>query len=288
MAAPAGVLGDTPKSGLYVDATLGGGGHSRTIAQHLTDAARLICLDCDQQAIDRNQQWIDKHARSAQIEAHHINFVDMSQAVASRSATGILMDLGLSSIQLEQRGRGFSFSDDGSCDMRLDAASEGSLTALDILHDYSEKQLADLLFGIGNERKARPIARAIKKELVHRPEMSSKELATLIVRVVGTPKPGAIHPATRTFLSLRIEVNDELEVLKKGMSAAVEALAPNGHLVVISFQSLEDRIVKHFFRSQELQLQGEELMGPWRCSEQERKENNRSRSAVMRVWSKNK
>jgi 16S rRNA (cytosine1402-N4)-methyltransferase len=215
----------------------------------------------------------------------HGSFGDLGRIAEQngfRPADGVLLDLGVSTMQLSTPQRGFSFQLEGPLDMRLD--SELDTTAGDLVNTLPEGELADLLYRYGEERKSRRIAKAIAKS---RPLRTTTELANLVARVLG--RRGRIHPATRTFQALRIAVNDELEILAKGLRQAVEILAPGGRLAVIAFHSLEDRIVKHYFKRLAGGGEGSGPMlriltrKPTRPSAAEQERNRASRSARLRV-----
>lgn len=231
--------------GHYLDGTFGAGGYTRAIL----DAAdtRVLALDRDPTAIAAGQALVAASAgRLALVEAE---FSEMEAAAADAGFggfDGIVLDIGVSSMQLDQGERGFSFRQDGPLDMRM--AQGGSLageSAADLINTASETRLADIFYHYGEERLSRLIARAIVTDRVATPFTRTKQLADLIGRIVRT-KPGDIHPATRTFQALRIAVNDELGELARALHAAERLLKPGGRLVVVSFHSLEDRIVKTF------------------------------------------
>ncbi len=230
--------------GRYVDATVGGGGHATGILQASAPSGELLGLDADPEAIAFARQAL--HPFGQRVILRAANFRDL-KAVAStlgfEQVDGILMDLGLSSRQLADAGRGFSFSQDGPLDMRLDR-SQGS-TAADLIGQLSEAELADLLWQYGEERHARRIARAI---IAARPLSKTGQLADLVAHTVGRREK--IHPATRTFQALRIAVNEELATMAQALPQARDLLRPGGRLAVISFHSLEDRLVKQFYQQE--------------------------------------
>lgn len=231
-------------AGWYVDCTVGLGGHSSAILEASGPDGRLLGLDADAQSLERAKQRLAGYGE--RVVLVHANFRDLERVARDSgvdAANGIVMDLGLSSWQLADRNRGFSFHDEGGLDMRFDP-SEGD-NAADLVNRLDEDELANLIWRYGEEPKARPIARAIVRA---RPIATAGKLAEVIARAVG--RRGRIHPATRTFQALRIAVNRELDNLETALPQAVRLLAPGARVAVISFHSLEDRIVKTFFRNE--------------------------------------
>lgn len=231
-------------SGWYVDCTVGLGGHSSAILEASAPDGRLLGLDADARSLELARQRLAVFGERAILV--HANFRDLERVARDRgvdAAQGIVMDLGLSSWQLADSARGFSFHDEGGLDMRFDPSE--AVSAADVVNTMSEDDLAALIWRYGEEPKARPIVRAIVRA---RPIATAGQLAEVIARAVG--RRGRIHPATRTFQALRIAVNRELESLEAALPQAVRLLAPGGRLAVISFHSLEDRIVKTFFRNE--------------------------------------
>lgn len=236
------------QSGIYLDATFGRGGHSRRILGRLGPSGRLIALDADPDAIAFGRLHID----DPRIELIQTNFsaIDsvVGQNVPAGRVDGILMDLGVSSPQLDEPARGFSFRDDGPLDMRMDPTRGPS--AAEWLERVDEAELVDVLKHLGEERFARRIARAVVRTRGERDIRTTGELAGIIAAAVPGAHGGArIHPATRSFQAIRIAVNAELESLDRALDAAIDCLAPGGRLVVISFHSLEDRRVKQAIRA---------------------------------------
>jgi len=232
--------------GVYVDATLGGGGHSRAILDRLSGSGRLIGLDQDTDALEQAGRWSAPYGeRFLALQANFENLDEALDGAGVGPLDGALFDLGVSSHQLDVPGRGFSFRTAGPLDMRMDP--EGDVTAEDIIRNWPERDLADALRTWGEERYAGRNARAIVRR---RDEIrSTADLADVVKAAV--PGGGAherIHPATRTFQALRIVVNREMEVLAAGLEAAMGRMAPGGRIVVIAYHSLEDRIVKNLFR----------------------------------------
>lgn len=234
-----------PKAhGRYLDGTLGGGGHAEAILEASSPDGFLYGCDRDSEALAAARQRLTPYAD--RLETHHCNFTEADRWVAPRSLDGILLDLGVSSHQLDTPGRGFSFQADGPLDMRMDQSGAGP-TAADLVNSLPAGELADLFWKLGDERHSRKIARAIETERRNRPFTSTGQLAGFIERIC--PRRGApTHPATRCFQALRIATNDELKSVQDGLERSFRLLAPGGRLAVISFQSLEDRLVKEFMR----------------------------------------
>ena len=278
--------------GHYIDATTGAGGHSRAILLASAPTGCLLCIDTDPRALDKARHNLVDFA--SQISFANANFSEL-EAVAVKNGfgqvDGILLDLGVSSLQLDNAERGFSFQKEGPLDMRLSGRGP---SAADLVNNLPETELADIIWKYGEERQSRRIARAIVK---NRPLHRSTELAQLIVQVKG--RKGKIHPATKTFQALRIAVNRELDALEAALPQAVKLLVPGGRLAVIAFHSLEDRVVKVFFRTESrtcicppealvcicnhkasLRIWNRKVIMP---SDKEKAENRRSRSAKLRI-----
>ena len=229
------------EGGIYVDATFGGGGYSRAILA--IKGARVIGIDRDRSAIAGGFALVDQSAgRLTLVEDRFSNLADICAAQGLASVDGVVMDVGVSSMQLDEAGRGFSFRNDGPLDMRM---GHDGPTAADVIAKASEADLANIIYIFGEERHSRGVARAIVAARKETPIITTRALADIVARVVRS-KPGEIHPATRTFQGLRIFVNQELDELHLALSAAERVLKPGGRLVVVSFHSLEDRIVKNF------------------------------------------
>jgi 16S rRNA (cytosine1402-N4)-methyltransferase len=272
---------DVQPGGRYVDATIGTGGHAMAILERSTPGGQLLGIDADPGAIKMARARLGDYSDSVLLVNQ--NFANL-RAICTKygflPVHGILFDLGLSSVQLEKNNRGFSFQHDALLDMRLSPRQE--ITAAIIVNSSPEKQLAQLIRDYGEERYSQQIARHIVRQ---RPITTSLQLAQTIERAVGGRR-GRIHPATRTFQALRIAVNQELENLRSALEQAVELLGFGGRLVVISYHSLEDRIVKHFMRQQAsgeeacLRLINKKVITP---SLAEIQYNPRSRSAKLRA-----
>lgn len=236
-------------AGLYVDCTLGAAGHAWGILEASAPDGKLLGLDLDAQALEIARARLAPFGERVILrQASYATLQEQLEAIGWERVHGILLDLGVSSMQLDTPQRGFSFQHDAPLDMRFDP--HAPLRAADLVNELSEQELAQLLFRYGEEKRARQIARAIVQA---RPVHTTAELAAIVAGVSGAPrkKTGSqrsIHPATRTFQALRIAVNRELEAVESVLPQAVAALAPGGRLAVISFHSLEDRIVKQFFR----------------------------------------
>jgi 16S rRNA (cytosine1402-N4)-methyltransferase len=283
--------------GYIVDCTFGRGGHAKAILDQLSDRGRLLAFDKDLDAI--TSQEAAALLRDSRFALRHGSFAQLKEIVEAQGwadrVSGVLMDLGVSSPQLDEAERGFSFIRSGPLDMRLDT-SRGP-TAAEWLTTAPESELAQVLRTFGEERFARRIARAIVVERSRRPLLTTGDLARIIEEAVPTREKGK-HPATRSFLAIRIFINRELDELEQGLRQSVDLLRPGGRLVVISFHSLEDRIVKRFMRNEErgsepaaarwprpspcparLRRIGRAIMP----SPQEIAANPRARSAVLRV-----
>lgn len=279
------------KDGCYLDGTFGRGGHARGVLDRLGPAGRLLVMDKDPVAIACAAELA---AGDVRVEVRHGSFAELGAWDAAAGLDGVLFDLGVSSPQLDTAERGFSFRQDGPLDMRMDNASGES--AADWLARAPEQEIADVLWTYGEEKASRRIARAIVARRAQAPLTRTAELAELIASVVPRGD-GKIHPATRSFQAIRIHINRELADLERGLAAAHARLKPGGRLAVISFHSLEDRIVKQFIArhakappgNRRLPQAGEfhaslrEIGGAQRADEAELAANPRARSAVLRV-----
>jgi 16S rRNA (cytosine1402-N4)-methyltransferase len=227
--------------GIYVDATFGAGGYSRAILD--IAGTRMIGIDRDRSAIAGGLDLVDRSGgRLTLVEDRFSNLAGICAGQGLASVDGVVLDVGVSSMQLDEAGRGFSFRLDGPLDMRM---GHDGPTAADVIAKASEADLANIIYIFGEERHSRGVARAIVAARKHAPIVTTRALADIVAKVVWS-KPGEIHPATRTFQALRIFVNEELDELHLALSAAERVLKPGGRLVVVSFHSLEDRIVKNF------------------------------------------
>lgn len=287
------LIGDP--AGRYIDGTFGRGGHSRRILQELDEQGQLLAFDKDPDAIRVARSLADEDPR---FSWYHGSFAEVAQAMAQlgwKTVNGVLLDLGVSSPQLDDPARGFSFLRDGPLDMRMDPGQSPS--AAEWLATASEQEIADVIWRYGEERFSRRIARLLVARRQEAPLVTTRQLAELVAEAVPRKERNK-HPATRTFQAIRIFINRELEDLEACLRDCAERLAPGGRLVVISFHSLEDRLVKRFMRElaqgpkiprgvpltavqeqTEFRLAGRAT----RAGDTEREENIRARSAVMRV-----
>jgi 16S rRNA (cytosine1402-N4)-methyltransferase len=272
------------RGGTYIDATVGLGGHSLEIAKRLGQPGHLIGFDKDPKALEiagsrLQASGFGPEADWPTVKLLHGSFAELVKNQEPRATNGILADLGVSSLQISDAARGFSFQADGPLDMRMNPLSEPS--AEQVVNQIDERELADLIYEFGEERRSRRIARAIVRS---RPILTTAQLAAVISTAARSMKHERIHPATRTFQALRIFVNRELDDLRKLMQTAPQLLKPGGRLVVISFHSLEDRIVKDAMREGAKLGQYRLLTKkPVTASEEEIDRNPRSRSAKMRA-----
>ncbi|MEO0961397.1 MAG: 16S rRNA (cytosine(1402)-N(4))-methyltransferase RsmH [Pseudomonadota bacterium] len=240
------------EGGIYVDGTFGNGGYSRGMLG-AADDARVVAIDRDPNAIEAGQVLVESASGRLALVAGCFGDMDdlvppVLRAWQVEAPDGIALDLGVSSMQLDQAERGFSFRNDGPLDMRMDAGSGDTPSAADVVNTYEASDLAQIFKVLGEERQAKRIANAIVRRREEEPFTRTADLADVVSRVIGG-KPQRIHPATRVFQALRIYVNDELGELARGLIAAEKLLAEGGRLAVVSFHSLEDRVVKRFFAS---------------------------------------
>ncbi len=283
------------REGKFVDATYGRGGHSSLLLEHLNNKGRLLVIDRDPQAVSAARE---RHGADSRVLVSEACFADLGEALRAHAWThvdGVLMDLGVSSPQLDQAERGFSFMQDGPLDMRM--SPDHGVSAAEWLNSADVKAIAQVLRDYGEERQAKRIAAAIVQQRNQQPLQTTGQLAELISQVLGpAARKHNKHPATRSFQAIRIHINDELGQLRTGLNAAMQALAIGGRLAVISFHSLEDRIVKRAFKAvsnkpsvnrrlpmpdvpePEFRDHGKQLPGA-----EEIASNPRSRSAVLRV-----
>jgi len=279
--------------GVYIDGTFGAGGYTRLMLAAAN--CTVIGIDRDQSAIARGADLVERaEGRLTLIEDRFSALDDVARSAGFGSVDGVVLDIGVSSMQLDEAGRGFSFRLEGPLDMRM--GRQGP-SAADVVAQASERDLANIIYQLGEERQSRAIARAIVAERAKAPIAATKALADIVSRVVRA-KPGAIHPATRTFQALRVFVNEELQELCAALAAAERILKPGGRLAVVSFHSLEDRIVKTFLTDRSKQTQGSrhqpEAQGlestfslvtkkPVVADEAEIEANPRARSAKLRA-----
>jgi 16S rRNA (cytosine1402-N4)-methyltransferase len=271
------------RGGTYIDATVGLGGHSFAIAKRLGPQGRLIGFDKDPRALtiarERLGEPPETKAGWPEITLLNASFAEVGERLQSGTADGLLADLGLSSMQLQDASRGFSFQAEGPLDMRMDPQS--GMTAEQVVNRLDEKTLADVIYEFGEERRSRRIARAIVRA---RPVRTTAQLAQVISAAARPMKSDRIHPATRTFQAIRIFVNRELDDLRALLAAAPQVLKPGGRLVIISFHSLEDRIVKDALRdAAHAGIYRLLTKKPVMAQQEEIAENPRSRSAKLRA-----
>ncbi|HLH31018.1 MAG TPA: 16S rRNA (cytosine(1402)-N(4))-methyltransferase RsmH [Terriglobia bacterium] len=265
--------------GRFVDATLGAAGHTRAILERTAPDGMVLAIDQDESALAAAKESLQLFG--SRVVLVHANFRQVAAIAAQQGfadCDGVLADLGISSMMVDDASRGFSFMREGPLDMRMDRTQP--TTAADIVNTASEKELADIIYTFGEERRSRPIARSIVRS---RPLQQTTDLVHAIQRVTGGPRHGHIHPATRTFQALRIYVNDELKNLEEFLDSSMSVVRSGGRVVVITFHSLEDRIVKQRFRSSVVPgrpLTKKVVTG----SEEEVRRNPRARSAKLRAW----
>lgn len=287
------------RDGTYIDATFGGGGHTRALLKHDPPVGKVYAIDADADAIARAHVLAREPSFHNRLVPVHANFGSMREVATSLHldrVDGVLMDLGLSSYQLDQSERGFSFRFEAPLDMRFDRGAGRS--ARDVVNDDSEAELAATIWRFGEEPKSRQIAAAIVRERAREPIMTTTRLAEIVERAAGGRRGRATHPATRTFQAIRMAVNAELESLEGALRASVDLLAAGGRLVVISFHSLEDRLVKQFIAAEATVCicppaqpictcdtipRLRRIGGAAKPTATELAENSRSRSAIMRV-----
>ena len=279
-----------PVHGVWVDGTLGAGGYTRALLE--AGAERVIGVDRDPLALDIAREWGADYG--ARLHLVQDTFSHMDDHV--QDADGVVLDLGVSSMQLDRAERGFSFMQDGPLDMRM---SQDGPTAADLVNNCDEAELADILYLYGEERASRRIARAITRARAEARIETTFQLVEILEKCLPRPKPGQAHPATRSFQAIRIAVNDEFGELVAGLEAAERALKPGGQLAVVTFHSIEDRMVKRFLQAKsggggrgsrhapeiqkntaEFEVRHRKAIGP---DDQELAENPRSRSAKLRV-----
>ena len=285
----------TDPSGTYLDGTFGRGGHTRLLLSRLSDQGRVVAIDRDLQAVAAATSGATR-VEDPRFSIHHTSFAHMGEALAAHGVSkvnGVLLDLGVSSPQIDDPDRGFSFRHDGPLDMRMDTSRGES--AADFLARAEERQIAEVIKNYGEERFALQVAKAlVARRESGNPVRTTRDLSEVVAGAVKTREPGQ-NPATRTFQALRIFVNAELEELEQALSVALDLLLPGGRLVVISFHSLEDRIVKTFIAKESKEVYDRRApfaapkamrlksLGRVKPSDEEVHVNPRARSAVMRV-----
>jgi 16S rRNA (cytosine1402-N4)-methyltransferase len=271
---------------VFVDCTFGAGGHTQALLDRVP-GSRIIALDADPKAVARAEELARKYPR--RVTPVHANFAELGPTLASigvSGVSGIMYDLGLSSLQLADEARGFAFAGAGELDMRLDPTSDAA-TAAQLLATAKEGEIADIIFEFGDERNARRIARQIVKRRERSPLRTTSDLVAAVLSAQPRATRGrrsALHPATRTFLALRMAVNADLESLAKSLQDAIACVAPGGRIAVISFHSGEDRVVKHQFAAWRRAGVAESLTRkPMTPTQTEIAANPRSRSAKLRA-----
>lgn len=286
--------------GIYVDGTLGGAGHSKEIIKKLTSQGKLVGIDRDEEALEAAKNNLKEFSNITYVHDNHDNIKNILSQLYIDKVDGILLDLGVSSYQLDERNRGFSYLGENILDMRMDKSQE--LTAETVVNQYSEQELANLIYEYGEERFSRQIARNICKAREEEPIKTTKELTEIIERSIPKSKQKDGHPAKRTFQAIRIEVNNEIKPLYNTIKDCIECLNEGGRLCVITFHSLEDRAVKNAF----IEAQGKctcpsdlpycvcgaKSLGkiitkkPITATKEELEENIRSKSAKLRIFEK--
>lgn len=286
------------KDGVYVDGTLGGAGHSEQIVKRLSENGRLIGIDRDEDALQAASKRLSDYNNVTYIHGNHDNIQSILNELNIESVDGILLDLGVSSYQLDEKSRGFSYMADSNLDMRMDRTR--GITAKDVVNTYTESDLANIIWEYGEEKFSRQIAKNICKMREQKPIETTKELVQIIEMSIPKSKQKEGHPAKRTFQAIRIEVNNEIKPLYQTIVNSVKCLKQHGRLVVITFHSLEDRAVKNAM----LDLQGKctcpsdlpycicgyESFGkiinkkPIVATKEEQEKNSRSKSAKVRVF----
>jgi 16S rRNA (cytosine1402-N4)-methyltransferase len=272
------LLGVRP-GGLWVDGTVGLGGHAEAILRASAPDGRLLGTDRDGETLERARTRLAPFGDRVRLA--HADFREVPRRLAGEAADGILLDLGVSSVQLDDPARGFSFQADGPLDMRLDRAA--GPTAADLVNGLPERELADVIYEYGEERASRRIARAIVREREREAFRTTIRLADVVRRAAPRARRPGLHPATRTFQALRIRTNRELDGLAEALEALAGCLRPRGRLAVIAFHSLEDRPVKQTFRSLRGRGFREVVRKPVRPGADETRTNPRARSARLRA-----
>ena len=286
------------KDGIYVDGTLGGAGHSIEIAKRLSQKGKLIGIDRDEEALRAAQEKLKDFSNVIYVHDNHDNIKEILENLEIETVDGILLDLGVSSYQLDEKNRGFSYLGENKLDMRMDKTQE--LTAETVINTYEEKELADIIYQYGEERFSRQIARNICKQREKEKITTTKQLVEIIENSIPKSKQKDGHPAKRTFQAIRIEVNNEIKPLYNTVINCIDCLNDKGRLCIITFHSLEDRAVKNAY----IEAQGKctcpsdlpycvcgaKSLGkiitrkPIIASEEEQLENSRSKSAKLRIF----
>ena len=287
-------------NGIYVDGTMGGAGHSIEIVKRLSKDGRLIGIDRDEEALKASKERLAEYKNVTYIHDNHDNIKEILQKLEINQVDGILLDLGVSSYQLDERNRGFSYLGENELDMRMDKSQE--LTAKRVVNYYSEKALANIIYEYGEERFSRQIAKNICNYRKEKTITTTKELVEIIEKSIPKSKQNDGHPAKRTFQAIRIEVNNEIKPLYKTVKDCIDCLEPQGRLCIITFHSLEDRAVKNAYIEAKGKCTcpsdlpycvcGAKTLGkiitkkPIIATEEEQEENSRSKSAKLRIFEK--
>jgi len=284
--------------GIYVDGTLGGAGHSKEIAKRLSKDGLLIGIDRDDDALKAAKENLKEFQNVKFVKDNHDNIKQILEDLEIEKVDGILLDLGVSSYQLDERNRGFSYLGENELDMRMDKTQE--LTAQKVVNTYSEEKLANIIYEYGEERFSRQIAKNICEERKQKEIVTTKQLVEIIEKSIPRSKQNDGHPAKRTFQAIRIEVNDEIKPLYNTIKNCIECLNDNGRLCVITFHSLEDRAVKNAMNDAKGKCTcpsdlpycvcGAKSLGkiitrkPIVATEEELEQNSRSKSAKLRIF----
>ena len=287
-------------NGIYVDGTLGGAGHSMEIAKRLSENGLLIGIDRDEDALCAAKEKLKEFKNIKYVKDNHDNIKQILDNIGIESVDGILLDLGVSSYQLDERNRGFSYLGENELDMRMDRTQ--TLTAKEVINTYKEEKLADIIYQYGEERYSRQIAKNICEARKNNEITTTKQLVEIIEKSIPKSKQHDGHPAKRTFQAIRIEVNDEIKPLYNTIKDCIDCLKPQGRLCVITFHSLEDRAVKNAMLDAKGKCTcpsdlpycvcGAKTLGkiitrkPIIASEEEQEENSRSKSAKLRIFEK--
>ncbi len=288
------------ENGIYVDGTLGGAGHSSEILKKLSSKGKLIGIDRDEEALKAAKERLKEYENVVYLHGNHDDIKELLKSIQIDKVDGILLDLGVSSYQLDERARGFSYMGEATLDMRMDKTQE--LTAKDVVNNYTEEELSKIIEEYGEERFAKNIARNIVKDRQISPIETTMQLVDIIRKSIPISKQKDGHPAKRTFQAIRIEVNNEIEPLKETIRNCIECLKPEGRLCVITFHSLEDRAVKQAYSDAEgkctcpkdlpycvcgYHSEGKIInKKPIVASKEEQEENSRSKSAKLRIFEK--
>ena len=288
------------KDGIYIDGTLGGAGHSKEILRNLSEKGLLIGIDRDEDALNAAKQNLKEFKNVKYIHGNHDDIKEILEDIGIDKVDGILLDLGVSSYQLDERNRGFSYLGENELDMRMDKSQ--NLTAKIVVNTYKEEDLANIIYEYGEEKFSRSIARNICKYRKQKEIETTKELVEIIENSIPKSKQIGGHPAKKTFQAIRIEVNNEIKPLEKTVEDCIDVLAPKGRLCIITFHSLEDRAVKNAYNKAKgictcpkdlpYCVCGAKELGiiinkkPIIASYEEQEDNTRSKSAKLRIFEK--